>query len=102
MAGCELGDQMPACTGTPAQCRDINNSECESMAGCVLEPGCIGATACRELGSQPQCEDATEMIGCQWVNAVCDGEGEMSSPCEEISLEQCAEVPGCRLEFPDE
>jgi hypothetical protein len=126
-----LGDNGPACVGTPSlTCDTADSVTCRSAAGCQAMShdvcsdvgAAFGGAGCSLYALKELCSG-----GCSWQNDRCvqsvncssldisvckqysqctimqrnDGCDGQITPCEQLSRTQCTNTPGCRLATPE-
>ncbi|MFZ5890561.1 MAG: hypothetical protein ACOY0T_05780 [Myxococcota bacterium] len=90
-AGCTLRNCYPNSSDFGI-CEQLSATECPKALGCTLEgQTCSGQARCL---LQPNPEICGK-LGCS-VTTFCEG---AAKPCRELSVSQCHDVPGCRLEW---
>jgi hypothetical protein len=123
--GCTWGPPVARCGGQPAPCVDHSIEQCASLAGCsakiCFRDGVGDSADCAEL-TKETCDKAT---GCTWSGGTCKGKttctgqvdldactalgcfgngdlfcvGTRSLACSDLTVEECEDEPGCRIEW---
>lgn len=78
-----------------APCERLTANACSNAGGCTLSgTTCIGTTTCGEQTDETICA----MLECaEYETPICGGY--TTTPCADLSVEDCRLQPGCRLEW---